>query len=210
MAVITIIGCGPGSPDYLTPIAHRAAMNADILVGAKRLLELFPECKAERIIVGVDIESVLDKIEVLRQAQGAIAVLVTGDPGLYSLARPVIQRFGRDRCRVIAGVSSVQAACAAVGVDWHDAKILSAHGRYIDIDPESLAGVKKIAILAGGEGALEQIAELVNSLDGTRRVFVCENLTLDDERVREIESSALAGLDAASACIVLLIEENLL
>ena len=36
-----------------------------------------------------------------------IAVLVTGDPGIFSLARLVIERFGREQCRVIPGISSI-------------------------------------------------------------------------------------------------------
>ena len=40
---IVIVGCGPGSPDYLTPLARRAVERAEVLVGASRLLDLFAE-----------------------------------------------------------------------------------------------------------------------------------------------------------------------
>ncbi len=39
---ISIVGCGPGSLDYLTPAALRAIEEAEVLVGAIRLLDLFP------------------------------------------------------------------------------------------------------------------------------------------------------------------------
>lgn len=35
---ITIVGCGPGGLDYMTPAAHTALSQADVLVGATRLL----------------------------------------------------------------------------------------------------------------------------------------------------------------------------
>ena len=37
MAMITIVGCGPGALDHLPPVAHRAIAEADVLVGAGRL-----------------------------------------------------------------------------------------------------------------------------------------------------------------------------
>ncbi len=77
-----------------------------MLVGAKRLLDLFPSIHAERIVVSAEIGAVLDSIATIADHK-RIAVLVTGDPGLFSLARPVIERFGLARCRVIPGISSV-------------------------------------------------------------------------------------------------------
>jgi len=65
--------------------------------------------------VSAEIGEVLDHID-MRAYRQRIAVLVTGDPGLFSLAKPVIERFGRTRCRVIPGVSSVQTAFARIGV----------------------------------------------------------------------------------------------
>src|SRR5512133_3948498 len=124
---ISIIGCGPGSVEYVTPLARKIAREADVLVGARRLLDLFPETKAQCIPVQSRIEAVLDQMEELLPEK-RIVVLVTGDPGLLSLARPVIERFGRESCRVIAGVSSLQAAFAALGLDWYDALVIDAHG----------------------------------------------------------------------------------
>ena len=126
---ISIVGCGPGSLDYLTPASLRAIEQAEVLVGAKRLLDLFAASPAERIVVSAEIGEVLDHIAVRADRQ-RIAVLVTGDPGLFSLAKPVIERFGRTRCRVIPGVSSVQTAFARIGVDWADARIISIHKEY--------------------------------------------------------------------------------
>jgi precorrin-6B methylase 1 len=65
-----------------------------VLVGARCLLDLFSDAGAERIAVDADIERVLDGIE-KRRGFKRIVVLVTGDPGLFSLAQPVIRRFGR-------------------------------------------------------------------------------------------------------------------
>jgi precorrin-6y C5,15-methyltransferase (decarboxylating) CbiE subunit len=203
---IAIIGCGPGSPDYLTPAAIKAAEAADVLVGAARLLEMFGG-DAERIVVGVDIKQVLDEIAE-RLNKKNIAVLVSGDTGLFSLAKNVIERFGAGRCEVIPGVSSVQVAFARIGLDWHDAKIISIHGRDLEADAASLAGASKIAILIAGESSIADVEKLIEAAGGDRAIFVCENLTLVDESVRRVEVSELGKIAIASRTIILVIEKE--
>lgn len=206
---ITIVGCGPGSADCLTIEAMRAVEAADVLVGAKRLLGLFPGNKAEKLEVGADIDRVLSEIAA-RYDSRRIVVLVTGDPGLCSLAQPVIRRFGRSACKVIPGISSVQVAFARVGVDWYGAAIASVHGRDLDLSLEHLSSCGKIAILTEGSKSLAQVAELVRALRHSFRVFVCEDLTLENEQIRQVDAVDLPGLDISTRTIVLLIKEDLL
>ncbi len=205
---ITIVGCGPGGPAYLTDAARHAVDQAELLIGANRLLALFPDAKGERIAVGADINAALQVMET-RLGQTPMVVLVTGDPGLHSLASPVVCHFGRARCRIIPAVSSVQAAFAAAGLDWMDARILSAHGALPDIDTRELAPVGKIAILTGSSAALHWIGELAVRL-APRRILVCEDLTLPGERVTEVKADALIGLEASSRTVVLLVRPEVL
>jgi len=205
---ITIVGCGPGGPDHLTGAACQAVQQAGLLIGARRLLELFPESSAERLAVGTDIDSVLQTMEA-HLGRTSMAVLVTGDPGLHSLAQPVVRRFGRDRCRILPGISSVQAAFAAAGLDWMEARVLSAHGSLPRVESRELESVDKIAVLAGSPAALRWIGELAGRL-GPRRVLVCEDLTLPDERVTEVQVGELAGFEASSRTVVLLLRPEIL
>ena len=206
---ISIVGCGPGSSDYLTPAALRAVEAAEVLVGAKRLLDLFAASPAERIVVSAEIDEVLDRIAERADRQ-RIAVLVTGDPGLFSLAKPVIERFGRSRCRVIPGISSVQTAFARIGVDWADARIISIHKEY-PVNYAPLMDADKVAVLCGRDGATRWIADhLLKDRPQDRRIFVCQNLTMDDEQVLEVNSADLIALDAAPSTIVLIIKGKVL
>lgn len=203
---VMIVGCGPGAPEYLTVAAREAVEKAEVLVGAKRLFDLFPESKAERVVFGSDVEAVLDAIEERRDRR--VAVLVTGDPGLSSLARPVLSRFGRSACRVICGISSVQVAFARLGLDWRDALILSAHGGDPDIQPEDCRHTDRIAILGGRTEAMRWMAVFRGRLEGDWEVFVCEDLTLDTERVRRVETAELGELEVSTRTIVLLIRKE--
>lgn len=205
---IVIIGCGPGSPDYLTPEAVRAAQNADLLVGAQRLLDLFPGSSAERIVVAGAVREALDRIEEMVGSRN-VAVLVTGDPGLFSLAKLVIKRFGREHCRIVPGVSSVQAAFARVGLDWENARIISAH-KEDPIADSNLRDAEKIAVLCGRDSSLKWISEHFMPSGGASRVFVCEDLTLESEQVAEVTLEELAKLHASSRTIVLIIKRSLI
>jgi len=203
---ITIIGCGPGSPDHITPAAVDAARSAEVLIGTDRLLHFFTDADAEKIPVGSAVEETLDRVGE-RFGHKQIAVLVSGDPGLFSLARLVIQRFGREHCRVIPGVSSVQVAFARLGLDWGDAIILSAHKHDPDIDP-AWAAAAKIAVLAGRKGSLEWTAEQLLPTLEDRLVFLCENLTMPDESVREVKPTELLTLQASSRSVILIVKRS--
>lgn len=205
---ITIVGCGPGGPDYLTDAARQAVDQAQLLVGASHLLALFPEAKGEQIAVGADIAAAL-KVMDTRIGQTPIVVLVTGDPGLHSLARPVVRHFGRALCRIIPAVSSVQAAFAAAGLDWMDARILSAHGALPEVNTQNLLPVDKVAVLAGSSAALQWIGELAVKI-APRRILVCEELTLPEETITEVQANELMGLEASPRTVVLLVRPEML
>ncbi len=206
---ITIVGCGPGALDYLTPAARAAIEKAEVLAGAPRLLDAFPTLRAERIVVKSDIEEVMNQIAI-RAGHKKVVALVTGDPGLCSLAKPIVKRFGRDACEIIPGVSSVQVAFARIGLDWLDARIVSAHDKTPDISPAALAGEKKIALLAGNDATQSWIASLTESLASSHQAFVCKNLTLSDEHVYQIKSSELRSMKLSSRSIILLIHKEVL
>lgn len=205
---IAIVGCGPGHESYVTPAAARAIERAGVLVGPKRLLDLFPSERAERVPLGTSIDDALDIVADKRRTHH-VAILVTGDPGIFSLAKRVVDRFGRDCCEIVPGVSSIQVAFARIGLDWADARIISAHKE--NPDPglwESIRDENKIAILAGSATALEWIASAATGLENDRHIFVCEDLTLDTENFREVRAQDLARFDLSSRTIVLVIRKR--
>jgi precorrin-6y C5,15-methyltransferase (decarboxylating) CbiE subunit len=203
---ITIAGCGPGGLDYITPAALTAIQQADVLVGAVRLLASFPGNKARQIPVGADVDSALDQMKTCKGRK--VTVLVTGDPGLCSLAKPVIKRFGLSACRIIPGISSVQTAFARAGSDWQDARIINAHSGHSAIPPASLAGLPKIAVLAGHESARGWLQAVADVLGRSYRIVICENLTLANERVRTVTPTTLKSFKMTSRCIILWIKKE--
>ncbi len=206
---IMIVGCGPGAPEYLTPAARQAIAGAEVLIGARRLLELIPPDGRERIAMGKDTEAILREIA-LRRGQ-RLAVLVTGDPGLYSLATPVLRRFGREACELVPGISAVQTAFARLGLDWQEAFIISTHAAEPELDPARLSASGKIAILGGGKEFPRPLASLLASMeDKDYRLFACEDLTLPEECVYEGTAAELAGRTLSTRAIILIVRKDLL
>jgi len=207
---ILIVGCGPGAEAYITPAAEAAAHKADVLIVSQRLKDLFPEVAAERIDSGTDVPAIIKTIASRRDDGRQVVLLATGDPGIASLAQPVIRHFGAQNCEVIPGISSVQVAFARLSLGWQDARIITAHSRDPEVSAADLMGTGKIAILGGREGALLWTAELIPKLGGGRRVFLCEDLTLPGEKIREVRPDELTDHPVSSRAIVLIIKKELL
>lgn len=209
-APITIVGCGPGHPDYVTPAAARAVARSDVLVGAQRLLELFPDAPGERIAVTRSIDSLLDSLSD-RAGTKAIAVLVTGDPGLFSLAKKVIERFGRERCVLIPGVSAVQVACARLGLDWEDTRMVTVHKgppAPVEDAARELGRLANLAFFVGSSASMAWVQDVLSLLNPRRRIHVCQDLTLEGETISTPALEDLASLRVSSRTIVLAVNEE--
>ena len=203
--MINIIGCGPGSEDYLTGIARSLMDCSDVLIGARRMLALARNSGAEKIVVAADIDKAIEATTSRHTGSNQVSVLVSGDPGLFSLARRVIERHGRENCRVVPGISSVQTAFARIGVSWQDAVIISAHHELPDLDSLDFESRPKIALLSGRDDVLDWLQQLVRRVGDDIAVFACENLTLEDEKITELAADDIGSRPFASRCVFLIV-----
>jgi precorrin-2 C(20)-methyltransferase len=202
--MIEIVGCGPGAADYLTDAARKAVSGAELLAGSRRLLELFADYRGEKLLVDAHVGPLVDQLEAAWRLGRKVAVLVSGDPGLYSLAERLLRRFGRENCRVTPAVSSVQAAFARLGLAWDNVRVISAHGRVPDGDVD-LSQSDKLAVLGGTREAMHWAAATSERLRETHVAYLCENLTLPGQRVRQLTPEELMTQSASSLAIVVLV-----
>jgi len=138
---LTIVGCGPGGREYLTRQAEQAAAEADLICGPPFLLDLFPDAPAERVAAGAHAGQVADLVGPMLEER-KVVLLVTGDPGMRSLAGPVARILGRDRVQVISGISSLQLAFARLCLPWEQVRVFSLHG----VPDERAAGILEQAL----------------------------------------------------------------
>ncbi len=207
---IAIVGCGPGAINYITPAGLERIHNADVLIGSKRLLATFPDVKAEKIAIERNYRPLLNKIILLSRTKNVV-ILVSGDPGFYSYARLITEKAGKANCNIIPGISSVQFAFASIGKSWHDAHFVTLHGRQKGLD-ELIKAVKKydtVAALTDRSSSLKILARgLLTAGITKRKIFVCENLSLPNEQVREFTPFSLQNADANGLNVVIILNER--
>ncbi len=132
--VIDVISAGPGNEDFLTIQAVKILDEAQIVFCASRNENLV--VSADKLRPLTPFSAALEEMDALRKKGLRIAVLLSGDAGLYSLLPVLREHFGPDALQVCPGVSSLQAFCARLCVPWQEARILSAHGR--ELTPSAL------------------------------------------------------------------------
>ena len=182
---ITIIGCGPGNKDYLTPLAQKTALSRDILAGASRLFTLFPEFSGKKIFY----RGTADLIKKISNiAEKSIGILVSGDVTYFSLAERIVKHFGIENCTLIPGISSIQVALSHFGLMQNTTRIISAHAGIPKIPVESLTTEKTILLLGGNPASTEWIISLAKQTTQTHKLNICIDLTLKSEQILTLQN----------------------
>lgn len=206
---IKIVGCGPGSPDFITPAALKAVESANVIMGAQKFLDLFPHSTAVREPLGRNLSGNIDAIADHIENNRRVAVLVSGDPGVFSIARLVVKRYGRHSCEVIPGISSAQVAFARLGLDWQDCRLVSAHKEVPALDLSQLyEQFRKLAIFAGGPTVGPWIASSLKDCNPLPQAVVFQNLTLSDEKMDVLNVMELESFEMGSSSIIILVDQE--
>ncbi len=207
---ITIVGCGPGSKKYLTGYALQQINNADVLIGSGRLLALFSDQDADTYVLNKNYKMLITRILSLSKSK-RVVVLVSGDPGFFSYGKLIINRVGIENCEVIPGISSVQLAFAKIGRSWNDACFMSLHGRTGRIASviKNVRENDKVAILTDNYNNVRVIARrLLEEGLKDRKIFVCENLSLEKERIREFDVTSILKIRVRDLNVIIILDEE--
>lgn len=199
---VTLIGIGMGSRPGMTIEAEAALREADLLIGARRMLEAadagkkpsYAEYDAGRIA-----DYVRNHPEYRR-----VAVLLSGDIGFYSGARKLYEALGTIGCEVrsICGISSVVYFCGKLRLAWEDVCLKSAHGRASNLVGAVRSNKKTFTILGGADSVGELCRELQEYGLSQVRVHIGERLGYAEEKItsgspRELEKENYDGLCVA-------------
>ena len=137
---ITLAGVGMGHKNCLTKEVEKAIIEADILLGAERLLENF-HFISEKHPFYLD-EQVIPYLREIQERNifmeaKRIVVLFSGDSGFYSGCRSLytaLEREIREKrleayMRIMPGISSVAYLASRIGENYQDAAVYSIHGK---------------------------------------------------------------------------------
>lgn len=199
---VTLIGLG-GAWDTVTPVAREALEQAELIVGAARLLESLPREGKKRYFTACRTEEIFT---ILTQEDPERACVVfSGDTGFYSGARLLLPRLREHEidCHVLPGLSSVQLLAARLGRPWQDWTLCSAHGTACDPISALMRGAPAF-FLTGGTSTPDALCRAIADAGlGELRVTIGENLAAADERLVETTAAEAASMRFAPLSVLL-------
>lgn len=197
-----IIGIGPGDRELILPAASRLIESSDVIIGGRRNLEIFEELDKEKVEIGNNLEEIYSYI-VKNICCKKIAVLVTGDPGIYSMMGFLKDRLEGIEIEALPGISSIQYLCSRLKLSWSDMRITSLHGRQNDDLIDIVKSNKKVAIFTGGKWRPDNVCSmLIEKGLANLHVAVGENLSYPSERIVEGSPAEIAGMSFDSLSIM--------
>ena len=212
MAKIILIGAGPGSREYVTPVARETAGRASLVIGAERALELFREdIKGETCVLKADnFEELVQRALRVAREGGSVAFVSTGDPAFFGLLKPLLEKSPNDlQIDLVPGISSVQVLTSRLQICLDEIGLfISFHGRP-DPEKSKLAEAVrngKLAVVLPDPRSFQpdQIARYLieAGINPTTPAAVCENLTYPNERVTEGDLLMLSSEKFGPMCIM--------
>ncbi|PID74144.1 MAG: bifunctional cobalt-precorrin-7 (C(5))-methyltransferase/cobalt-precorrin-6B (C(15))-methyltransferase [Desulfobacterales bacterium] len=125
---VSIIGLGM-SPEDLTARHLSLIQAADVLAGGIRHLAYFPDFAGERIEISKKLKEATARIRDRAESGKRVVVLASGDPLFFGIGAWLCRELPSGAVRVYPNISSVAAAFSRLRLSWHDARVISLHGR---------------------------------------------------------------------------------
>ena len=211
-AQVIVIGMGLSLND-LTARHLDIIRRADILIGGKRHLACFKDHHGIQKEITRDIPELTDFIgQHFKTHQ--IVVLASGDPLLFGIGSIIVDALGPDHVEIHPNISSVSAAFSRIKEPWHDARVVSMHGKTSECS--LLNAVKEspfVAILTDPVRNPAWIAALLlrHKIDGwmsalLKQVDICvlEQLGMPSEKISWHSPEEVVGKSFSEPNIVVL------
>lgn len=194
---IILAGIGMGASKGLTGEVSDAIESADILLGAKRLIEPYkPRMEKKPYYLGKDIVPYLESM--FLQSAGKryrVVVLFSGDSGCYSgcqaLARCLHEAVAEKRfladIRILPGISSVSYLASCIGESYQDAAIMSMHGKLLpDLARRIQENEQTFLFMSGVKDMRKLGTALTEALMNDCIITAGYQLSYEDEEIRKL------------------------
>lgn len=186
---IYLIGAGMGDMETITAEGKAALEQAELVIGAKRLLASVETAGKEQL-ASYRYEEVAEYIA--QTDKRIVAVLLSGDVGFYSgaalLEKKLFQRAAKIKgetwqIKVINGISCVVYLAGRLHDTWQDMHFVSLHGVSANIVAEIKRHAKTFFLLGGKIDAAALCRRLCEYECGDYRVCIGERLGGEQERI---------------------------
>lgn len=212
---ITLAGCGMGGERTCTEEVKEAIRQADILLGAPRLIAPYtPRMEKQPYYLSQDIIPYLNRWRKESKESLKVVILFSGDTGFYSgckklshaIKKIIDEEQWEANLLLLPGISTPAYLAAAIMESWEDAKIVSVHGKgeakeWMESVLGTIAREEKTFLLFSGAEDVAALGEaLKKPLFSHCTFFVGYNLSAEDEKIFPYSSVSLKGLPKGLYC----------
>ena len=181
-AEISLVGIGMGSAETRTEEASRAIREADLLIGARRMIDSCREFGKD-CYIEYDSQKIAQYLAEHPEYE-KVAVLLSGDPGFNSGAKKLLDVLG-NQVKVVSGISSASYFMSRIQKSWDDVLITSAHGKNTNL-VSLIKRNKKVFSILGTRDGIRNLAQEMAALGLNRaQLYTGECLSYPDEKIRK-------------------------
>ena len=201
---IVVAGIGPGNEDYISPAALKRIREAKFLVGGRRALAEFSTANQITCPITRDLDApikfIRDKLPL-----NDVVVMVSGDPGYYSMLDLLRREFPPQSIEVIPSISAMQLAFAKLALPWHSATLLSFHGRQPARSDLAFTAGKILGLLTDAQFNSATISKLLIDCgwDKNSSVTICARLSYPDEKILTTTLADTTTAEPVNHCILI-------
>lgn len=200
---VYIIGAGCGNSDLLTGRASSMAEKCGIIIGPERLVKKYDGFKK------VYYEYKAKKIkEIIDRENKDTAVFMSGDTGIYSGTKRLMDVLNGYKVEVIPGISTVSYFSSKINIPWQEWKIISIHGRKSNVIGHIRENKYTFMFLNGAVDVKNICSKLVSyGLDNVY-VYAGYDLSYESEEIIEGFSKDIDFSERTSLAAALFVNEN--
>lgn len=203
-----LVGIGMGNEKNRTVEAEQICQSADLLIGARRMLQSV-KTEGKAVFESYKPDEIAAYLAEHPQYETA-AVLLSGDIGFYSGAKKLydaIERTeGLEQMEIypVSGISSVVYFCGKLGVSWENVHLLSLHGRKQNLI-DAVKYHEKVFVLCGEKDGIPKICCKLKEYGlGDVKVAVGTDLSYEQERIVQGTAESLMKEDFAPLSVLLI------
>ncbi len=204
---VSLIGIGISKETY-TKVASDRVRDADLVIGARRMLES-AETEGKTTLEEYISDKIVRYLEENKKFSN-IAVLFSGDIGFYSGATKLGIALNKDEFDVeyVCGISSVVYFCSRIGETWQDVHLISGHGREVNIIGNVDRYRKVFSLLQNGDSVRSLCDDLERYGLGDVKVTIGCDFGSEDERIFSGKPSEIRDKDFGQLCVALIINDD--
>ena len=205
---IILAGIGMGNENCLTKEVKKAISEADILLGAKRLLADFcPKLEKQPFYRAEEIIPYLRKIQEKNpfMENGKVVILFSGDSSFYSGCRFLYEALKKEiqegclmaSLHILPGISSVSYLASCIGESYHDVPVYSMHGKKLCNLIHKIKSSPKMFLLMSGVQDINRLGMLLTENDMTEcEVIAGYQLSYKEQRIEKLTPAQCCELKA--------------